>query len=402
MMKILIVDDSNEKAEMLKQCVLATYADADVRIMDSARGGFLLVEAEVVDLVFLDVVVPMISGDTPSEAGSLWFVKEVFRKIAGPNYPLIVGTTQYADSISRVSDVFGLYLWSIVFVGLTEVKWQSQVIGALRLAKSNAERVDFCKASSSSPYDFAVITALRYPEFSEVLSRFGDGEKLDVSETAERWVRYGVEAKDGSIRTVVAACAGDMGMAPMASLVTKLAIAARPKILFLVGIMAGNKERVGLSDLVLAESSWDVRAGKLTDKGFAPDVQSRESDLRTANRVGEVLDEDFFVEFWRGYQNGERPQQVAQFHRGPVGCSPAVVATDGIFAELEEQRRKVLGLEMEGFGCYDAARRLGDLSPAVVCMKSVCDFGDGEKNDKYHRYCAALSATACFEVIRSF
>ena len=72
-----------------------------------------------------------------------------------------------------------------------------------------------------------------------------------------------------------------------------------------------------------------------------------------------------------------------------------------IFEELESQKRKVYGLEMEAFGCYDAARRLGDLAPEVVCLKSVCDFGDGEKNDKFQKYCAALSASVCMQIVRS-
>jgi nucleoside phosphorylase len=78
------------------------------------------------------------------------------------------------------------------------------------------------------------------------------------------------------------------------------------------------------------------------------------------------------------------------------------VADGKTFSRLEdEQKRKVIGLEMEAFGLYDAVRRLGSIAPEVICVKAVCDFGDGAKNDKYQTYCAALSAAAAVEFMKS-
>lgn len=401
-MKILIVDDQLEKAKSLARIVKEISPHAEIHHSTNATDGFRELFSHGAHLVLLDVVLPLNIGDDANETGSEWFVQEVKRKIFGSPIPFIVGTTQYAESLAKVQETFRNDLWCVVYVSDVDSRWPSQIEQAVRFAESNAVRLSLESAVVANKVDVAVIAALRNPEFSELVNALGGGEQVCLGETHETWLKCRLKRADGSEVSVLAASADEMGMTAMASLVTRICITCRPKRVILVGIMAGNPERVGLSDLIVVDSTWNFQVGKLTLNGFQPDVKSLSCSFSLANGLMNIIDEKFIVGFWTSWSGQDRPQQIAKIHKGDVACSPFVVADGKTFSQLEsDQKRKVIGLEMEAFGLYDAVRRLGSLAPEVICVKSVCDFGDGTKNDKYQTYCAALSAAAAVEFIKS-
>lgn len=401
-MKILIVDDQEAKAQHLARIIGESLPQGEIIYATNASDGFRSLILHKPHLVLLDIVLPMNLGDKDaSESSSIWFVQEVKRKISGLPMPFIVGTTQYADSLAQVQETFRNDLWSVVYVHESDSRWPSQIQQALRFAESNAERLSLRSAVIANEVDVAVIAALRNPEFSELVNALGGGEQVSLDETHETWLKCRLEQKDGVEVSVLAASADEMGMTAMASLITRVCVTCRPKRVILVGIMAGNPERVGLSDLIVVEATWNFQVGKLTENGFQPDVKSLSCSFSLANKMMTVIDENFILKFWTSWSGHDRPQQIAKIHKGDVACSPFVVADGKTFLQLEaDQKRKVIGLEMEAFGLYDAVRRLGTLAPEVICIKSVCDFGDGAKNDKYQTYCAALSSAAAVEFIR--
>lgn len=401
-MKVIIIDDQLEKAKDLARIVKETSPNVEILHATNASDGFRELITHGAHLVLLDVVVPLNMGDDACETSSEWFVRELKRKPPGSSIPYVVGTTQFAESLSKVQETFRNDLWSIIYVSDDDSRWPSQLQHAVRFAESNAERLSFEGSVGANEVDFAVITAIRNPEFSELVSALGGGEQVSLRETQETWLKCRLRRNDGSEVSVLAASADEMGMTAMASLVTKICISCRPKRVILVGIMAGNPERVGLSDLIVAESTWNFQVGKLTENGFQPDVKLLSCSFNLANQLMNVVSEKFILGFWESWNRQERPRQIASIHKGDVACSPFVVADGKTFQQLEsEQKRKVMGLEMEAYGLYDAIRRLGVMAPEVVCIKSVCDFGDGAKNDKYQTYCAALSAAAAVQFMKS-
>lgn len=400
-MNVLIIDDRDEKREHLVRFIKDGWGGVSISTATNAHDGFQLLEKNKPALVLLDVVLPLNATSTPSEEGSIWFIREVKRKI-NTGLPMIVGTTQYSESLTKVQDVFRADLWNLVHISTTDGRWPDQIRQAMRLSTSNSSNLSFSRLTSTSigTFDVAIVAALKTPEFSELLSALGTVEQIRLEETKEAWVKATVNRRDGSEVNVIAACANEMGMTTMASLVTKVGLACRPKKLILIGITAGNKQRTNISDLLVVESSWNFQAGKLSEAGFVPDVKSIQCSFKLANALSEAVTESFIMDFWKNCRI-PRPPNIAEVKPGEVACSPFVTSDPSTFPKLEqEQKRKILGLEMEAFGCYDACRRLGDLAPEFVCIKSVCDFGDGEKNDKYQIYCASLSAHAVIQAIR--
>jgi nucleoside phosphorylase len=56
------------------------------------------------------------------------------------------------------------------------------------------------------------------------------------------------------------------------------------------------------------------------------------------------------------------------------------------------------GIEMEAYGLYAAAAQSGSPRPTAFALKSVCDFADEQKDDKWQAYAAYTSA----EIFRTF
>jgi nucleoside phosphorylase len=60
--------------------------------------------------------------------------------------------------------------------------------------------------------------------------------------------------------------------------------------------------------------------------------------------------------------------------------------------EIVAHNAKVIGVEMETYGVFLAARLCSGPRPHALSVKSICDFGDLTKNDEYQRYAGYTSA----------
>lgn len=56
---------------------------------------------------------------------------------------------------------------------------------------------------------------------------------------------------------------------------------------------------------------------------------------------------------------------------------------------MSDDNRSLQGLDMEGYGLYLAGHML---NKNCVLVKGIADFGDREKDDKYHKVCSYASA----------
>jgi nucleoside phosphorylase len=64
------------------------------------------------------------------------------------------------------------------------------------------------------------------------------------------------------------------------------------------------------------------------------------------------------------------------------------------------QHRNVTALDMEVYGVYAAAQACDPALP-FISLKSVCDRGDKQKDDKYQQYAAAVSAAAALRFVQN-
>jgi nucleoside phosphorylase len=74
-------------------------------------------------------------------------------------------------------------------------------------------------------------------------------------------------------------------------------------------------------------------------------------------------------------------------------ASGAAVLADGSTVErIKQQHRELLGIEMEAYGVFAASEEAAEPRPTVFAMKSVVDFGDATKDDRFQKYGAYTSA----------
>jgi nucleoside phosphorylase len=66
-------------------------------------------------------------------------------------------------------------------------------------------------------------------------------------------------------------------------------------------------------------------------------------------------------------------------------------------AEVREQHRNLVGIEMESYGVFTAAEYASNPRPHCLSIKSVCDFGDERKTNQFHNYAAHNSARFLYE-----
>jgi hypothetical protein len=62
--------------------------------------------------------------------------------------------------------------------------------------------------------------------------------------------------------------------------------------------------------------------------------------------------------------------------------------------EIKKQHRKLLGVEMEFYGAYLAAKDCPAPRPITFGLKGVSDFAGGDKDDTYQGFAAHMSAGA--------
>jgi nucleoside phosphorylase len=249
-------------------------------------------------------------------------------------------------------------------------------------------------------FDIAIVCALPTPELAEVLHTgheawsdlpFEDDDPGSYHETEYR-------TASGQRLRVVAAAPTQMGMAASAVVATKMIRRFHPDMVAMVGIAAGvDRANQGFGDVLVPDCTFDYGSGKLKDGGkrlrFAPDPKPLDIEPVLAGRFGAWnREEPHLAEIRKGWRGGQPPNTALKIHMGPLGSGAAVVAAQAPVAQVREHWRKLVGIEMEAYGVHLACKQASRNPPMFLCMKSICDFADAEKDDDWQHYAAYTAA----------
>ncbi|MBQ2527458.1 MAG: hypothetical protein II544_01780, partial [Spirochaetales bacterium] len=92
----------------------------------------------------------------------------------------------------------------------------------------------------------------------------------------------------------------------------------------------------------------------------------------------------------RDYVESKENQYLTHF--GPLASGTAVVANKSILQkQVMTAFNDTKGVEMEGYGVAYAATHAMEPKPHVIIAKSICDYADERKDDKYQRFAAYTS-----------
>lgn len=236
---------------------------------------------------------------------------------------------------------------------------------------------------------FAAIICVTDVELNAVCRMF-DWKTYKVEGDEQVYYETFIERDDGKKR-VIAAQQDEMGMTAAAALSMKLIYEFRPKYIIMAGIAAGMG-RLAIDgqifgDVVLASSVWNCSNGKYVSPDEADILFG---DVGFISRPSLIKMDDSLIE-----QYNEILKSIetgCYVHVGPLASGACVFANETV---LNKQIREIIqdtkALEMEGYGVAYAAKCAGEPKPIPIIAKSICDFADSKKDDKYQQFAAYTS-----------
>jgi nucleoside phosphorylase/CheY-like chemotaxis protein len=394
-MRVLIVDDDPHKVAIVQALLVERgVAVADILTAEHAAGARILLERVPVDVLLIDVLLPVRAGAVPRGEDSVELLRQIVDDgtTNAPRY--ILGMTASLDARATFDDEFKSLVIQVLHVAPGEAAWRESLNALLLLI----ERVE--SAEGSSDYDICVLNALRSPELEAVYSSWP--LKLGAERLLRRNIvcRTGTVTLDGVERRIACSHLSQMGPVASAHAATALLAEFRPRVLLMTGICGGFSDHVQLGDVLVAEKSWDWQAGKWTDGGTlatASDQRDAAAELIAQARSAEAVLSTLHAEY-----GGTKPPVAPRLVVGPMVTGSSVVASLDIQKVFREQHRKMAGVDMECYGLYYAAENHAGAPVHAICVKAVSDLADRAKSDDFQMYCSYMSALVSLEVLKRF
>ena len=254
----------------------------------------------------------------------------------------------------------------------------------------------------SGPVDFAVITALKL-ERDAVLRRLDVGYELVQEDNEPLTYYYGHVTIPGSGEryTVVAVMLLGMGNDEAAVATTRLIQRWRPEHVLMVGIAGGVPGKVGLGDVVVAESCYYYELAKRT-----PKREQRRPQQFTTDRLLYGRAQAYEASEWKGEVGVDHPGAAApeaalpEAHFGVIAAGEKVIADRKTLPKLLNENPRIIAVAMEGAGVARAALN-NNPQPAFLEIRGVCDFADEHKNDDWQPFAANAAAAFTVGLLRS-
>ena len=260
--------------------------------------------------------------------------------------------------------------------------------------------------------DLAIVTALEKPELSAVLDLDGNWQKTSVDDDDTFYYQGTLERQGGGPLKIVAASAIQMGMPAAIGLGMKICSHFKPKYLAMTGICAGVKGNFG--DVIVADKSWDYGSGKskgvVSDsddektvvESFGPAPTSIPLDAELVEKVKTFEREFDFAKHVRARWDGQLLGHDISVRIGPMASGAAVLENRPKIELIKAFDRKVVGVEMEAYGIFLTSRVCPAPRPKALIVKSVCDFGDEDKDDDWQALAAFTSAEFFWEFAKRY
>lgn len=198
--------------------------------------------------------------------------------------------------------------------------------------------------------------------------------------------------RDGNKLRVVSAQQDEMGMTASASLTMKMIHHFTPEYVIMPGIAAGTGEirdsdEQIYGDVVMANTVWNFSNGKFVSPHQA-EIIFGEIGFNPRPTTVELTG-DFFKKINEHIVSDKNEFHV---HCGPLASGTAVVANKSILKkQVITSFDDTEGVEMEGYGVAYAATHAFEPQPHVIIAKSICDFANERKDDRFQKFAAYTS-----------
>jgi nucleoside phosphorylase/CheY-like chemotaxis protein len=394
MITVLVVDDAPSKIDDIRASVVDAILHEDVRVTveSTVSDAIDSLSAHKYDVLILDINLPIRKGESARLDGGMKVLEAINQggQIQKPSH--IIGLTAYSNLQQQYSAVFEEGMWHLVTYSAASTDWAEGL-------KKKLMYIAESKLVGGFQNDLCIIGALEVPELAAILKLPADWNESPIEGDDTRYYAGNFQ-RDGNALRVVAACCLDMGMPAATALAMKMIENFRPRYLAIVGIAAGISGNYG--DVLIADQAFDYGSGKSKSSWFrgvifepAPVPILLSPLLKTKfgafSRRSNILDRI----------RRESPEEIVPWElgakRGPIASGAAVLENWPLIQQIRRRDRKLVGIEMETYGVFVAARCCREPRPLAMSIKSICDFGDSKKNDDYQAYAAYTSARYLYE-----
>lgn len=269
-------------------------------------------------------------------------------------------------------------------------------VASLQRATSSARPAEVSHGSRSASeqretgalIDFAILTAIEV-ERRAICAVFGLSDEHRIRKDSRVYWRGSLPLKNGGAYELVVAQAPDAANIDAAILTNDLLHHWQPGAALLVGIAAStDPSKVRLGDVVLGSEVYYYERGKETSAGRKPEPKIISADATLWSNVTAVPD-------WDGTVAIERPDGAEikpKIHQGVIASGEKVIADAAVRDQIAAGHRKILALEMEGYGFSRAVWQ--SFAPVRhLDIRGICDDGSEAKNDHWHQYAATAAAS---------
>lgn len=397
-MKILIADDSSEKISVIVKVLkeLPEFESLEIDYELDLTGAKYRLSQQFYDLLVLDLNMPVELGDIPNMTAGIDFVDEITltEKVKKPLDIMVLSA--FDSSVKHFKEQVEKSGFVAMHFDETSRAWRDVLLSKVcHLLQCKSQRKYVPRIPKC---DVLLITAVAI-ETSAILACEYNWKELSVENDPTPYRYVNIEVC-GVSRSIVHVQLSEMGMTAASAMVTKAIMNFSPQYIVMPGIAAGVDKDVGVGDILVATEVWDYGGGKYEEKietgvkkvTLSPDPKYISIEKAISDRL-EFLDYTEILKKIKDTYAGIPAKHDLKVHFGKLACGPAVVASAEIVAEqVKAHARKTLGIDMESYGVYYAARATTRSNVIPIVVKSVCDFADKNKDDKNQDYAAYTSA----------
>lgn len=407
-MRILVVHDRVEVAaeiEAVIRDVSGPQAMVD-KAVDGVGARQALREG-LYDLLIIDITIPQITGRTEVDVRTAdellaeLFLLDTLRKPGD-----IIGITRELDALVTVSNNLGVHMMAIL-EERPDTLWKKQLADKIKYAKLASDS-RIVSVNQHYWYDALVVTAL-----DEEFTPFREMFELAPAKTYRRAETFTFTDKQGQLRTGAAFAIGQSGQASAASITQSLISFFRPSAVIMSGFCGGVEGESSIGDIVLFEQAYDWDYGKWRtpkDNPDAPVFQARPypipiGDGRMRDAVRQFLGSNFAEPDYWGPLKSELERWEDDKRRvvlKSAASGSSVVGHKQIVEQIFALNGNIRAIDMEAYGVYHAADHTHVRKPEFICIKTVADYADGDKGDKYHPIACFRSAEATRIILTKF
>ncbi len=395
-LRILLVEDEPARAETLQSALRDRVFsnEVDYETCTNVHAAAELLRNHYYDLLILDILLPMREGGEPVGDGGVRLLRalKTHADLRLPGYT--IGLTAHENLAALDGADFNESMWMILRYDPSTDAWIERIANHITHILGAHESLN-----SEYDFDLGIVTALHAIELESVLALAANWETKTIAGDDAIYHVGSFSGPNGKMK-VAATASHEMGMSAAGIVSMKLIDQFRPRYLAMTGIAAGVVGSFG--DILIADQSWDYGSGKTITKKdtttiFSPAPSAILVDPGLKYRLSWFVSRRRALEKIRASWTGRDVPSSLAAHLGPIASGASVVQSQPPVRQIESHNRKVIGVEMETYGVFLAARLCRKPRPVAMSFKSVADFADLSKSDKYQDYAAFTSANFLYE-----